>query len=225
MAETPISTPPPELIANKPIREATARMLKMREEARQASARCEQLESSRQGAVEEDRAAYATALKAGKGDPGQPQTEAHDKQIAAGRRRREAAEHAVAELTAAYVAEVEKQRDRWRQSIDQQLDKTRAAYLAAVDELARAHGDLSLAAALAGYLANFDKPRWRPEGYAQRAGDLKRLSGDPQLVAEVLPELRKVAAPRPPRPPESPHVAPGGPWPAQGLADVGPRAA
>jgi hypothetical protein len=140
-----------------------------------------------------DSTAYADAIRAGKGDPGTPQTDAAKAELESVRRKAEALQIAVEQALRELVAAVEQEKPALLAELDTAVAERRATLAAAVDAWYEARTEHAEAVALRWYLNGFPEQRFKVGGgylrNTPRGGD-----GMPPMTAEhVLALLRQDA--------------------------------
>lgn len=112
------------------------RMRELDRDHRDADALLYRLQTvDRPQAEEKDRLAYAAALRSGASDPGTPETERVEVELAATERRVAALSLAVQQETAAFAAEVEAHREGWAGRLAEREQQARTQYESAIDRL------------------------------------------------------------------------------------------
>ena len=180
---------PADQITVVAIRDALVAWETARQTYRQASQDMTQLEHERPLAVERDREVLADALEAGKGDPGQKHTEAHDAKIAEASRRADALrlieERRFQDLGAAFA----EHGDELARSTDANLGVARTEFTDALDRLAECHAALVVALASNGFATS---GRYKPGGHANAT----RCAGHEVSVDQVFAALQALVPER-----------------------------
>jgi chromosome segregation ATPase len=110
------------------------------------------LGSSREAAAQEDAAAYAKALRERKADPGNPKTEALEKNLADARRKLDALGLALEDLDAERRTTMDAKRKKWTSEVEAKMPEAAEALRDAVGAVRSARGRLHSLRGLARWL-------------------------------------------------------------------------
>lgn len=200
-AQSPLSIP--TVIANSKAKHAAAEYRRLVDAFNAESRKHAHCEDARMAAEHLDREAFAGAIRAGRPDPGSGQVEQANAALMEARRRMDATGTALEASRRDLIAAVRETEPGWRGSLDRELEKRRAALKAQVQELARAHANLSETVATRGWLERFveepDRSRWNPAGALSRLPSLSGANREPVFVAQALDALTALAEPPAPR--------------------------
>ncbi len=181
----------PPTITDPAVRRAAGAYTKLLEENARVARELEALERRRPEAVEEDRAAYAGAIRRGKPDPGTTRLDELDAEIASTRRRSEALAKAVGEAQSELVGVVESRRGEWAAEIDARVAADRKTLAEAVEAVASARERLSESLSMSGWLQRFPaKSAWLPPAALAGVDGLPSRNGDPIPWGDVIAALR-----------------------------------
>jgi hypothetical protein len=127
---------------------------------------------------------FASAIRAGKPDPGKAKLEQHDTKIATARREREALAIAVERSAHELAALLEANRAAWQAELAERLDRDRAALRAAIEAWTDARQRLQDHRALNGWLADFpQRNRFRLQ--TPPLAGLRGINGEAVPLADV----------------------------------------
>lgn len=179
-------------------------------EATRAEAAGEQrkLENARREAVERDEQAYADALRAKRGDPGDKHTKKADEEIVQARRRSQALERAVKQALGEFLEVLEQRRAEWTASLEQQVAQARSEFGDRLAALTEAHGQLADRVATLKWLNQMPgRGLFRPGQFLASVPRTEQRSGEPFQVGQLFERLGEFADPPapvvPPGPPRS----------------------
>lgn len=133
-----------------------------------------------------DREAYAAAVRAAEGDPGQPRTDEVNAEIDDLQRRYEALTLAVDLESADFHQRVVEHRADWVQLLNEHVEDARGRYAMAVDKLAEARRALAERRADAAWVAEFPNARHRVLEAPLRHGQANRQPFEWQLVVDCM---------------------------------------
>lgn len=194
---TPTTDLPPSIDVPA-VAEAADHYRKIHGEHSAAADQLRDLEERRQQAVEADRAAYASAIRAGKADPGQKAVEKLDAEMLATRRRTEALAVAVEDAEAELRAAIGTAKDEWSALLDRQAAESRDHYDSALAALEGAVEQLREVNGIASWLNRFPAERmpYKPGG-PSAVRSLVSPNGAGYFVGAVLEAMRSVNEPHP----------------------------
>jgi ribosomal 50S subunit-associated protein YjgA (DUF615 family) len=182
---------PPESEAWDELKGPVKEYRKLVSDRHMALTRLGKLEADRRRAVERDRQALARALRDGKPDPGDKSVEKIDTDMANTRRTVEALEIAIAEAEVDLIGVVDEHKDGWVGDVDERIEESTVAYLAAVEQVEATRTTLTEAVALKRFLHTFPDHGYAP-GHWPVFG-LIAPNGDPFRWDQVVDALRKDA--------------------------------
>lgn len=182
------SLPPAEVVEVKAIRNAIEAYNAARHAAHVADREATALEQAHPQAVEKDRHLYAAAITKDKGDPGTPNTDAHDEQLNAARRHAAARKLVEEQAFDALRKAFDQHGPEWGDVAEQRLDTTRHEYDEAIDMLAEKHAALAQAESVAAFALGNSRR------FSERSGGsvpMRRTNSDHRVaVGDLLNALR-----------------------------------
>ena len=181
---------PPDLERPK-VQAAAEELTRLYAERQAAGHELGRLERERHEAPDEDRRAYARALRAGKDDPGEPAAVRADAAAKSARRRWQALDEALVAAYTEFSGLVERDREKWQPELEQVEAERRDAFGRAVEELASARANLADVRARLGWLRGFPESRWRPMGYFASLDGLEEQNHEPLRWEALLDVLRR----------------------------------
>ncbi len=197
MRDRPLTLPPE--IEHPLIEQAAAEYLKLTGNLADAQVKLAELEENRRRSVAADREAHATAIRAGKPDPGEPKTKLADAEILVLNRRREALEVAVGQARRELITTVGEHRAAWQKTIAKRRAQRQEQAATALEQLTAALDALASAVGLEDWLETFtatpERALWHPSRFASRVPGVTSPNGDPYGVSEILAALRTLVDP------------------------------
>ena len=164
--------------------------LELVQERQVTARRLSGLEGERTRAIEQDRLAYAKALREGKDDPGSKRVEKLEREIAACHRRLDAIGEAIDMATDELVASVDEHRAEWEAGARQLVDVAQREYAGAIETVATAKARVDTSFALLSFVAGFPESEVSYRVRGSFVGALKAPNADPYYFAQVIDALR-----------------------------------
>lgn len=131
----------------------SAEIDRLGEDFEQTTAKHRELNESRRDAEDKDNAAFAEALRTGKGDPGRKHTDKLEAELAAATRRREALRVALSDLDREKRRVVAENRGKWRAEVERKIPASQSRLRDAVANVRSARSDLQALQALQVWLS------------------------------------------------------------------------
>jgi len=179
------------------LRDRIAEYNRLATEHRAASAALEALLASRPAAIENDRAAYAEAIRAGKADPGESNLSKLNTRVTSANRKAEALAAAVQSTARDIAAAVEGRRAALLHDVDQALGEDRDALAHAVTAWVAARTRLDQHRALRSWIDLFPgRTKWIPTVTTPVRG-FDTANGEPLSFPELAQALHADAEPAP----------------------------
>jgi DNA anti-recombination protein RmuC len=125
------------------VKKALGEYADLLQQHRAADAERSRLEESRQGAADQDRRAYAQALRSGGEDPGQLHSQEADRAILAARRHEDALAEAVEASFSDLLAAVDRHGSELGQKVAKAVEARRKAFSEALEAVEAAQAELA----------------------------------------------------------------------------------